>query len=59
MDTWGIGKLESLWKVVETIIDICLRAIVCLHNVLHGFCAGMVMGAVILELKLEQELSSV
>ena len=37
MDTWGIGLLESLWKVVEAIIDTRLRESVHLHNVLHGF----------------------
>ena len=57
MDTRGIGLLEPLQKVVEAIIDICLRASVRLHYVLHGLCTGRVTGTVILELKLAQELS--
>ena len=40
MDTWGIGLLESLWKVVEAIIDTRLRSSVHLHNVPHGFHTG-------------------
>ena len=24
--TWGIGILDTLWKVVEALIDTCLRA---------------------------------
>ena len=59
MDTRGICLLESMWKVVEAIIDTCLRSSVHLHDVLHGFHAGRVGGAVILELKLAQELDSI
>ena len=39
-DTRGIGLLEALWKVVEAIIDTCLRASVHLHDVLSGLRAG-------------------
>ena len=49
--------MEFLWKVVEVIIDNRLRSSVCLHNALHGFCTGRVMGTTILELKLAQELA--
>ena len=52
MDTRGIGLFESLWKVVEAIIDIRLRVSVRLHGVLHGFHAGRVPGMEILELNL-------
>ena len=58
-DTKGIGLLESMWKVVEVIINTRLRASVRLHNVLHLFCAGRVMGMEILELNLVQYIASV
>ena len=43
-DTRGVGFLRSLWKVVVEIIDTRLRESVCLHNALHGFRAGGLMG---------------
>ena len=58
-DTRGIGLLESLWKVVEVIIDTFLRASVRLHNVLHGLSEGRGTGTTTLELKLAKELVSV
>ena len=58
-NTRGIDLLESLWKVVEELIDTRLRSSVRLHNVLHGFCEERGMGTAILELKLAQELTSV
>ena len=39
-DTWRIGILETLWEVVEAIIDTCLRSIIQFHDVLHRFCTG-------------------
>ena len=48
--------LESLWEVVETIIDTRLRASVCLHDVLRGFHTVRGTGAAILELNLDQDL---
>ena len=35
--TWGIGLLETLWKVLEAIINAHLRASIHFHNVTHGF----------------------
>ena len=58
MDTQGIDLLESPWKVMDEIIDTHLRASVHLHNVLHGFRAGRVMGTVILDMKMSQGLVS-
>ena len=55
-DTWGVGFLETLWKMVEAIIDNRLKSCINFHDVLHGFCAGRGMGAAILELKLAHEL---
>ena len=34
--TRGIGLLETLWKVAEALIYTCLRAILHMHDVLHG-----------------------
>ena len=59
INTRGIGLLETLWKVVEAIIDTILRVSVCLHNILHSFCAGRVTGTAILELNMAQDLASV
>ena len=42
--TWGICLLESMWKVVEVIIDTHLRASVRIYNVLYGFYAGRITG---------------
>ena len=39
-DTWGVGLLETFWKVVEAIIDTRIKACSTFHEVLHGFCAG-------------------
>ena len=55
-DTWGIGLLESLWKVLETIIDTHLRASVQPHDVLNGFHTGKGMGMEILGLNLVKEI---
>ena len=54
----GIGLLETLWEVVEAIIDTRLGASIRFHNVLHGFRAGMITGKVILEIKLAQDMAS-
>ena len=58
MDYRGIGLLELIHNVVETITDTRLRASVRLHNVLHDLHAGRVMGMAILEPNLAQELVS-
>ena len=36
-NTRGIGLLETMWKVVEALIDTSLRSITQFHDVLHGF----------------------
>ena len=53
-DTWGIGLLESLWRVVEAIVDTCLRPSFCLHDILQCFRAGKGTRSAIFELKLAQ-----
>ena len=39
-NTWGIGLLEILCKVVELLIDTRLHTSLHLHGVLHGFRSG-------------------
>ena len=36
-DTWGIGFLETLWKVVEALIDTRLQVSLQMHDTLHSF----------------------
>ena len=40
MYTQGVVLLESPWKVVEVIVKTHLRAIIHIHNVLHGLLTG-------------------
>ena len=58
-DTGGIGLLETLWKVVEALIETCLRASLHFHEVLHRLQAGRRTGTAIMELKLAQEITHV
>ena len=58
-DTWIIGLIETLWKVVGALIDTHLRASLQLYFFLNCFTDGRVMGKAIMELKLAQELSSI
>ena len=58
-DTQGISLMETLWKVVEAIIDTRLREIISFHGFLHGLCVVRLTGATILDLKLAQDLASI
>ena len=58
-DTRGIGLLETLWKVMEALIDTRLYASLQTHDFLHGFRAGRGMGTAIMEVNLVQELSRI
>ena len=58
-ETRGIGLMETLWKVVEALIDTCIRASLQMHNVIHGFMDGRGTGTDIMDLKLAQELASI
>ena len=58
-DTQEIGLLDTLWKVVEAIIDTSLKLSITFHNVFHDFCTVRVMGTSILELKIIQDLDSI
>ena len=57
--TQGIKLPETLWKVVEAIIDNRLRASIQFQVVLHGFCAWRDTGTATVEINLYQELASV
>ena len=51
--------LETLWKVVEALIDTCLRASLQMNNILHGFRKGRGMGTAIMELKIAHDLARI
>ena len=57
--TRGIGLLDTIWKVVEALINTHLRASLQMHYVLHGLRSGRGTGAAIMVLKLAQELASI
>ena len=50
----GIGLLESVWKVISSVMNRRLSAIE-LHDALHGFRAGRGTGTAIIEVKLLQQ----
>ena len=51
--------METLWKVVEALIDTRLHASLHTHNVLHGFRSGRGTGTAVTELKIARELASI
>ena len=57
--TRGIGLLETLWKVLDELIDTCLCTILQMHDFLHRFRAGRGMGTAIMDLKHSQEIASI
>ena len=57
--TRGIGLMETLRKVVETLIDTFLCNNLQMHNPLHGFRSGIGTRMAIMELKISQELASI
>ena len=40
-NTWGISLIETLWKVVEAIINTRLKVCITFHGVLHGLRKGI------------------
>ena len=58
-DTRLIGLLGILWKVMEAIIDTCIKKFKNVHDALHIFCAWRGMGTAIMELNIAQDLASV
>ena len=55
-DTQGIGILWVLCKVMEAIIDTCIKRAKTLHDVLHGFLEVRGTGTSIMELNIVQYL---
>ena len=58
-NTRGIGLLDTLWKVVEALIETRLRASQQMNDVLHGFRAVRGTETAIIELKLDQDIASI
>ena len=58
-DTQVIVLLETLWNIVEALIDTCLRASLQMHDVLHRFRARRGTGTAIMRLKLARELAGI
>ena len=46
--TRGIGPLDTIWKVIEALIDTLLCASLQFHNALHGFRYGRGTGTAIM-----------
>ena len=58
-DNWGIGLLDTLWEVVEALIETHLRTSLKFYDVLHRFRAVRGTGTTIMELKLAQDIASI
>jgi Reverse transcriptase (RNA-dependent DNA polymerase) len=57
--TRGIGLTETLWKIIEAIINTRVKQVTKFHDILHGFISRHGTGTAILEAKLTQELASI
>ena len=55
----GIGLLEIVWKLIETIIHVRISTSVTFCEVLHGFRAKRGTGTAIIEVKMIQELAQI
>ena len=55
----GIGLVESLWKAAEAVIDTQVKTDMQFHDVLHVFHARQEMGTSIMELNMDQYISSI
>ena len=58
-DTRSIVLLDTLWKVVEALIDTCIRASLQFHDFLHRLRARRGTGTAKMDLNLAQELARV
>ena len=58
MDTQGIGLLELLWKVLEAVVNTWIKTDVQFHDILHGFRDHQGIGMAIMEINVNQELTS-
>ena len=52
-ETRFVGLLETLWKVVEALIETRICVSLQFHDILHGFQSGIGKGMYIMELKIE------
>ena len=55
----GFRLLETLWKVVEVLINTCISASLHMHDVLHGFRSRRGTGTDIIELNIAQDLACI
>ena len=53
----GIGLLETIWKLISSIIDRRIKEGITFHDALHGFCPRRGTGTGIIEAKLIQQLA--
>ena len=58
-ETWRVGLLEVLWKIVEDIIDTQIKMVATFHNVLHEFRVSRGTWTAIMELNMVQGLASI
>ena len=55
----GIGLVEVIWKMITSIMKICLRATISLNDNLHGFKQGRGMDTYTLEAKLNHQMAGI
>ena len=55
----GIGLVEVIWKMINTIINSRLRTAILFHVSLHGFSQGRGVGMATVEDKLAQQLAGI
>jgi hypothetical protein len=56
-DYRGIGLLETIWKLIASIIDRWLGSGITLHDAHHGFQRGRGTGTAIMETKLQMQMA--
>ena len=59
VDTQRIRLLEVVWKLVEAVLDKCIKIVVHFNDVLHGVFSGRGTGMAIMDLKPAQKLADV
>ena len=55
----GIGIVEVVCKICTAVVNFCLKRSVILHDSLHGFRVGSVVGTLTLEERLAQQLTGI
>ena len=53
----GIGLIKTVWKVMMSIIDQCLKAAVCFYDTLYGFQLAHGTRCALIKAKLTQQLA--